>query len=160
MAQFTNYRPGLGAVGQYQASGVPFATSSLDVTSSDGGTGDALQVKFPSVTKFVTIHNTTSGTNKPLRVGFSELGTLGNTDGSVQAGENHKYYFVLNNGESYTGDWKVNEVWLVGDRDQRAGTGTGHITASVIAGLTSIRESSITGRDGSGRNWSGSAGVG
>ena len=47
------YQPtaGLNNVGSYQTSGIPWASSSLGLTTSPA------EVSFPSVTKFVTIKN-------------------------------------------------------------------------------------------------------
>ena len=47
---------GLGNVASYQASTQPFLTSSLHVTGSS-----PLEIKFPAVTKFVTVTNTLPG---------------------------------------------------------------------------------------------------
>tara|TARA_Y100000034_G_scaffold105159_1_gene132240 strand:+ start:192 stop:665 length:474 start_codon:yes stop_codon:yes gene_type:complete len=157
MATFTNYQPGLGKVGQYQMSGVPFASSSIAVTSSDVSSV-ATKIEFPYVTKFVTVINTHAGTNAPMRVGFSARGIYDISDLNHGDG-NNSYYFVLNNGESYTGEWRISELYLLGDESATPAT------ASVIAGLTFIdtgRISAISGtlNDGSGANWSGSIGVG
>jgi hypothetical protein len=139
MAQLAPYgtlnwqMPGLSDVGSYQMSGIPFATSSLTVPASGSTTK---QVTFPGVTKFVTISNETTGTNSPLRVGFSDLGV-----------KNTNNYFVLDNGESYTGEWRVTSIYMMGNNS----TGC---TASVIAGITNIPNIELSS------NWSGSSGVG
>ena len=45
--------PGVGAVGQYQLSGIPYATASVFIQNVVDGEGST-QISFPYVTKFVT----------------------------------------------------------------------------------------------------------
>ena len=122
--------PGVGAVGQYQLSGIPYATASVGIQNVLDGEGST-QIAFPYVTKFVTVINEHSGSSAKLRVGFSANGI---------AGDN---YFTLDNGESYTGEFRVSSIFLRGD--------TANTTASVIAGLTQIES-----RENLPTNWSGS----
>ena len=109
-------------------------------------------IEFPNVTKFVTIVNTKTGTNVPLRFGFSAQGITGsgvpaNLGPPVPGGKNN--YFVLDNGESYTGEWRVSKLFLLGDEK------SGNLAeASIVAGLTSIPAGDLS------NNWSGSSGVG
>ena len=140
---------GLGNSAAYQVGGVPYATASIltPVLSED-----PYELAFPNVTKFVTITNTTTGTNIPLRVGFSALGVTG----SVEAGSPSApppagasdHYFTLDNGESYTGEFRVSRLYFLSDQAASAPT------LSIIAGLTSIPSTDLPS------NWSGSAGVG
>jgi hypothetical protein len=134
MAGPNQYRPGVGSVGQYQMSAKPFLSSSIVVSNTA-----VTEIKFPAVTSFLTIQNTHAGSNVPLLVGFSERGVSGD-DG---------YKIVLDNGESYTGDFRVRYVYLAG---QGAPT-----TGSIIAGLTGI-DSELRGD--AGPNYSGSVGIG
>jgi hypothetical protein len=134
MAGPNQYRPGVGSVGQYQMSAKPFLSSSIVVSNTA-----VTEIKFPAVTSFLTIQNTHAGANVPLLVGFSENGTIGD-DG---------YKIVLDNGESYTGDFRVRYVYL-------AGSGA-NCTGSIIAGLTGI-QSELSGTEG--KNYSGSVGIG
>jgi hypothetical protein len=131
--------PGLGSVGSYQLGGIPFVTSSLTVPAS---TAAILKVQFPYVTKFVTIVNTGSASGAPtIRVGFSALGTT-----------NTSNYFSLAFGESYTGEWRIEDLFLISNTTVQS-------SASIIAGLTPIPRgvpSFVT----TGNNWSGSSGVG
>lgn len=122
------YQPvaGLGNVGSYQVSAAPWATSSLGVTSTT-----PVEVSFPQVTKFVVVKNLTANS---LRVGFSEAGVQGSN------------YFVLTNLESFSGDFRVTKIYLLGD--------TTNTSASVVAGLTGIPAGQLA------NSWSGSAGVG
>ena len=151
-----NYRAGLGSVGQYQMSGIPYATSSLRVPRFTGT--EIIEVAFPTVTRWVTVINDATGSNKPMRVGFSESGIQGGSNSL----ELERSYFVLNNGESFTGEWRLKSLFLLGagpvfhdssgdiDVNQTVGNET---TASVLAGLTGISTGSLQG------NWTGSAGV-
>jgi hypothetical protein len=126
MAEFKFAKPGLNAVGQYQLSGIPYATASVVVSNAA-----VTEIEFPTVTKFVTVVNEHSGSSAKLRVGFSELGVTTN---------NH--YFILDNGESYTGEFRVASIFIAGDSTPS--------TASVIAGLTMIELENLP------NNWSGS----
>ena len=134
MAGPDQYRPGVGSVGQYQMSAKPFLSSSIVVSNTA-----VTEIKFPAVTSFLTIQNVHTGANVPLVVGFSSRGVMGD-DG---------YKILLDNGESYTGDFRVRYVYL-------AGQGAG-CTGSIIAGLTGI-DSELRGD--SGVNYSGSVGIG
>ena len=160
--RFTNYTPGLGSVGSYQLGGIPFASSSI-LVPNEGGSG-AEKVSFPYVTRFVSVRNLNPTASKQvaLRVGFSALGTMGESDlnPNVDTPGMPNYYFLLYNGETYTGEWRIQELWLLtsGEVDRA--------TASVWAGLTPIPAeiggfSSSYGTDSmAGTNWSGSIGVG
>ncbi len=134
MAGPNQYKPGVGSVGQYQMSAKPFLSASIVVSNTA-----VTEIKFPAVTSFLTIQNTHSGSNVPLLVGFSENGVTGD-DG---------YKLVLDNGKSYTGDFRVRYVYLAGEGAP--------CTGSIIAGLTGI-ESELRTDDGP--NYSGSVGIG
>ena len=133
--------PGVGAVGQYQTSGIPYATASVGVFSILDGEG-ATQIPFPFVTKFVTVVNEHSGSSAKLRVGFSAAGITGSGSPSGEADN----YFILDNGESYTGEFRVSSIFIAGDSTPT--------TASVIAGMTGIPSYKLQ------NNWSGTSGVG
>jgi hypothetical protein len=139
MANFYDYKKGIGNVGSYQISGIPYATASFTVAAA-GST--PTEVEFPNVTKFVTVTNTNTGANVPLRVGFSSLGVTGSAAGGSD------YYFTLDNGDSYTGEFRVSSIYLLSD------TAGSEASASVIAGLTGISSVQLNA------NWSGSVGVG
>jgi hypothetical protein len=132
--------PGVGAVGQYQLSGIPYATASVLIQNVLDGEGTT-QISFPYVTKFVTVVNEHSGSSAKLRVGFSALGVTGSATNDT--GNN---YFILDNGESYTGEFRVSSLYLAGNST--------NTTASVIAGMTGIPAQKLR------TNWSGTSGVG
>lgn len=130
---------GLGSVGSYQMSGIPFASSSITVPVNSAA---PLKIQFPYVTKFVTISNEAGAGEPSIRVGFSALGVSG-------SGKN---YFLLGVGESYTGEWRLEDIFLISDT-------TAQSSASVIAGLTPIPRG-VPSFVATGNNWSGSSGVG
>ena len=147
--RFAFSAPGLGKTGQYQMSGIPFVSASIAVNK---GGDTPTKVSFPYVTKFVTVQNLATGSEKPLRVGFSELGTTGSV-----ANDGFDNYFVLDNGESYTGELRVSQIYLLGaERPLTNGAECLGVvtTASVIAGCTGINAAALT------TNWSGPSGVG
>jgi len=127
---------GLGYVPSYQASSVPYLTSSLAIPDNNS---EPIEISFQTVTRFVIITNTYSGTqNRPMRFGFSENG--------IKGVENNNYA-VLNNGESFEGSFKVSKVFLLSD----SVFGT---SGSIVAGLTDISSELLP------NNWTGSIGVG
>ena len=134
------YESGLGQVASYMASSKPFLSSSINVAS---GGNTVVTVSFPNVSKFVTVKNMgpTGSNPAPMRFGFSHLGTSGSVNNN---------YVVLNNGESYTGDFRVTTLYLMTDGTSVAN----NATASVTAGMTGIGTKEL------GHNWSGSSGVG
>ena len=134
MAGPDKYRPGVSSVGQYQMSAKPFLSSSIVVSDSA-----VTEIKFPAVTSFLTIQNVHAGANVPLVVGFSQAGVIGDEG----------YKILLDNGESYTGDFRVRYIYLAGQGAP--------CTGSIIAGLTGI-DSELSGT--SGINYSGSVGIG
>jgi hypothetical protein len=133
--------PGIGSVGSYQMGGIPYITSSLTIPAN---TSAVLKIQFPYVTKFVTVINTGSAAGAPnIRVGFSALGT---------SGSNASNYFSLAYGESYTGEWRIEDLFLISNTAVQS-------SASIIAGLTPIPRG-VPSFVSTGNNWSGSAGVG
>lgn len=84
---------GLNNVGEYQASGLPFATQSQ-------ASATPTSVEFPYVTKFFTVVNTSADN---LYVGFTENGALG---------ENR---FTILPSSSQTLDIRCNVLFFVSD---------------------------------------------
>ena len=137
--QYFDSRAGLGNVGSYQSSAKPFLSSSIHIDADN----TVVKIDFINVTRFITIKNTgPDQTNEvEIRVGFSENGVNGIEDNN---------YFVLNNQESFSADWRVNAVYL---RVHPTGAAL-NATASVITGLTTIGAQELF------HNWTGSQGVG
>jgi len=113
MSTYSYPKAGLGNVGSYQASAVPFLTSSLAVP---GSASAPIVVEFPNVTRFVVVKNTGA---EELRFGFSEAGTSGTN------------YYTVATGSEFQAEWKVTRVYLLSN----TATAT---SASVAAGLTGI----------------------
>jgi hypothetical protein len=131
VARYNFARPGLGNVGSYQISAIPYFSSSYVVPP----TGDEpVEIKFQNVTSFVTVKNT--GTPN-IQWGFSSAGTTGSVNNN---------FVVLATDESLSVDFRVSKIYLVSAGAVGA--------ATIIAGLTSITGSDLP------RNWSGSVGVG
>jgi len=146
------YRPGIGQVGQYQLSGVPYVTSSIPIPAP--GDDDAeevnlgipagtevkdvevVEIQFPYVTKRITIINDiTASEFAPLRYGFSYHGVKGISGiagGHSVAGAT-SWYGVLHNSSSITMDVRVERLYLRSHSTSELGA-----TASVIAELTYI----------------------
>jgi hypothetical protein len=141
MGNFYQYSKGVGNVGSYQISGIPYATASFTVSARGSA---PTEIQFPFVTKFVTISNTNTGANVPLRFGFSALGVTGSLGGGLG-----DYYFVLDNGDSYTGEFRITSLFLLSDDADNA-----EASASIVAGLTGIETRELP------TNWTGSEGVG
>lgn len=145
------YHAGLGNVGSYQVSGVPFVTGGLDAQTSG-----PIGVNFPQITQWVQVNNSgsinsTNGTvnfGADLRVGFSANGIVSSSN-----------YIVIPPG-GQLGPLKVKATQL-----HLSGGAAGAV--SLMAGLAFIDASKINnnvlspgdGTDGF-LNWSGSSGVG
>ncbi len=85
------YKAGLGNVGNYQVSGIPYVTGALSVPTSSAV--DPLEIVFPSVTQRIHIHNNDAST--AVRVGFSANGVKGSSYWLVEphatSGKNNDY---------------------------------------------------------------------
>jgi hypothetical protein len=123
-----------GMVSEYQASGVPFVTSSA---VNEIGTS-AVKVTFPFVTRWIQIFNTDSVTGDAIRFGFTSNGVLGVPNAN---------YLILSGGQ-FTDrlELKCTQVWF----RQHGGSTT---SFSLIAGLTNVAPNqmfAITGSNGVG----------
>ena len=124
---------GVNHVGAYQVSGRPFATGSVDCSTTT-------EITFPTIARWVVVIN---NANSAAKVGFSSIG--------VDSGTN---YFDLgkrtaadNPAVSPRLELKVSSIFVSGSND-----------ISVVAGLTNITTDKLS--TSSGTNWSGSSGVG
>jgi len=149
-----NAEVGINHTPAYQVSGRPFAAGSIDCTN-------ATAVNFPYVTRWVKVINKT---DRPVRVGFSELGV----SGAAEVGPANAYFTVPASGsvpagaglygESDVLELKVSQLWLWGGSpvDMSAGI-------DIVAGLTTIpsnRTNMAPAESSVKPNWSGSNGVG
>lgn len=123
-------KPGIGNVGSYQVSGIPWVSSSIAPISSSS----PVALSFPYVTKFINIKNINI-TDVALRIGFSENGVKGSN------------YFLLSAGEAFEGELRVTDIYLLSDTSEQ-------VSFCAIAGLTGIERRELS------TNWSGSVGVG
>ena len=133
MSNYYQYKSGIGAVGEYQASGKPFASGSIDAST-------AMKVEFPSVTRWVYLIN--HDATNDLICAFSEAG-LPSNGGTNNFRIEDVGSLSITSGNTVRLEMKVTEMWFESSED-----------FDVIAGLTSILTSEIK------NNWSGSTGVG
>ena len=126
-----------GMVSEYQASGVPFVTSS----AHNEVTATPIQVSMPYVARWVQVFNTDPTAGDTLRVGFTENG--------VKSVPNANY-LILSGGQN-TGrlELKCTDLWF----RQHGATPT---SFSMLAGLTNVSPSNFFAMTGS----NGVAGVG
>ena len=89
-----SYKPGLGNVASYQASGTPFVTGGINAVHGP------IKVSFPSVTSWIIVGNV--GATVDCRIGFSSDGVKGSN------------YILLDADESHVFKVKVTELWLSG----------------------------------------------
>ena len=82
-------KPGLGMVGEYQRSGLPFVTSSNGAELKTS-TSNVVQISFPRVTRWFEVRGLdANNAAAEIRVGFTESGVLskGAVTGSIPTGE-------------------------------------------------------------------------
>jgi hypothetical protein len=111
MSEF-QYKAGLNHVGSYQISGIPFVSGGLTAPT---GSGTPISVDFPSVTKFISVTNSSPlAGGVALRVGFSENGIKGtnfafvNPQATLTMEVRATKLFLLSNGAALTGLVSVN----------------------------------------------------
>jgi hypothetical protein len=82
-------KPGLGMVGEYQRSGLPFVTASNGAELTNVG-ANVIQIQFPRVTRWFEIRGLdASDAAAEIRVGFTNNGVRGKgaVTGSIPTGE-------------------------------------------------------------------------
>ena len=124
--------PHHGMVSEYQASGVPFVTSSASGEVST----TAIQITFPYVTRWIQVINTDTVSSHDLRFGFTQNGVNG------VGGRN---YVVLDgNTQTERLELKCTQLWFKRNALQDT-------SFSVMAGLTNVPVSqffALTGSNG------------
>ena len=148
--------PGLNHVGSYQVSGKPFVSGGC-IAPISGTT--PMVVRFPYLTKWVTVQPKQTMNSRELRVAFSKNGLYGKGTSDANGG----YNFRIHMSSSLRGplDLKVSELWFLSEDNA-----VYHF--DVVAGLTNIPSSRVDTIDrtvngtveAGGPNWSGSLGVG
>ena len=113
MSIFQEYAPGLGSVGNYQVSGVPWITGSILPISgnTDGLNSSTYHIKFPYVTKSFTVCN----------IGQTDIDVrLANDQGSIGINNVGGHAFIIpmsgtttsNRRAEFTFDAKVKEIFI------------------------------------------------
>ena len=157
------YEQGIGSVGAYQVSGVPFLTASI-VQQGDGnppgGSGPAsseFKVSFPKVTKSVKIVNTGSA---PLRIHFESLSVapaLHNESNFLIVASDLRHYHSGSPNNYISGAYMNNPLELsVKCKDLYvSSTGNGQSGFQLMAELTTISKDNMYVLSGSGINGDG-----
>lgn len=141
MGYLQNAKPGIGAVGEYQAAGRPWVRQVTVPTGANLANQGAraedgvaeVKVEFPAITRRVIVRNTSAGV---ANVHFASLTT---TDNGAAAGEDNsavkkgKNYIQLAAGKEISLDIKCRFIFL-------SKVGGGAIDVEVIAELTNIQE--------------------
>jgi hypothetical protein len=137
--------PNHRSANEYQMSGLPFVTSSA-ATEVDVNTGTPLEVKFPSLTRWIAVTNTGG---QDIRVGFTSNGVKSSgVDGAYSVtGSGGRYFVIPNNSSGTPGgsvrlELKCMSVFFLSN----TGTATGF---SLAAGLTGIAETQFVNLTGS-----------
>ena len=125
------YRAGLGSVGSYQVSGVPWVTGSANLPI-----GHEATIVFPNVARAVTIINKDPSGNDDIRVHFNATGS-----GDIVKG---RHYITLDDkNDSITVAVKCKEIYI-------SNPGTAASAFELIAELTGIDTREMFALTGSG----------
>jgi hypothetical protein len=131
------YKPGLGHVGSYQVAGMPYITGSTTMANNTENI-----IRFPSVTKSITVINRPSGSGEApdIRVHFASTGAgIGNVV------ENNHFITLTSNKDSLTMNVKCSELYI-----SRVDPVAGNASWQVFAELTGIPAESMLALTGSG----------
>ena len=121
MATNTAY-PGLNSAGSYQVSGAPYLTGSL--VKESAGTVDGIQVSFPTVTKSVTVINTSETSTLDLVVHFASR-----VNRNVMS--HHRYLTLSGSGASMTFAVKCRDLWVSSKLNRVNTTGSFELLAEL-----------------------------
>lgn len=134
-------KAGIGSVGNYQVSGIPYITGNLSINAN---TSTPVVITFPSITQRIHVHNNDS--TNGLRIGFSALGVSGSSAS--------KYWLV----EPHTSNGKNNDYIELRVKTDKlyllSNTATAVSGVYVAAELTGITGYALTSE------YSGAAGIG
>jgi len=131
-------KAGIGSVGNYQVSGIPYVTGVINIPAN---TNSPIEISFPSVTQKIRIHNHDGSV--ALRVGFSANGVKGTNywivDEEASSGKGLPYVDMR---------VKTDKIYLLSNT-------TSAVTGAIVfAELTGITGYALTSE------YSGSAGIG
>lgn len=129
---YMKYRAGLGHVGSYQVSGIPWITGSTDIDD-----GQEQKISFPYVAKSVTIINKAA---PDLRIHFNST----SSDGGAQVITGRHFITLTDAKDSITLNVKCKEIYI----SNASGANNG--SYEVIAELTSIETTNMYALTGSG----------
>ena len=133
MALFTQYQAGIGSVGSYQVSGVPWITGSVNSLAAGGED----KIEFPTVAKAVTVINTDAD-SCDIHVHFNSK-LLGDVSGGL-------HYVALNAlNDAFTFACKCKEIYISAPT-----WGGGAASYTVVAELTGINVNEMFALTGSG----------
>jgi len=123
---FKHYSPGIGAVGSYQVSGIPW------VSGSTLASGEEMQITFPFVTRAVTVAQ--SGSVGLVRVHFVSTGSM--------AATSKNYWEMNSNEDALTMNVKCKEIYISnGD----GGNATGFQLFAELTRIDTQRMFALTG---------------
>jgi hypothetical protein len=120
------YDAGIGNVGSYQVSGIPY------MTASNLATLEEVQISFPMVTKAITVAQ--SGSTGLVRVHFVSTGSMATTS--------RNYWEMNSNEDALTMNVKCKEIYISnGD----AGNATGFQLFAELTRIDTQRMFALTG---------------
>ena len=150
-------KAGPNYVPAYQASGIPYVTTSVNnevqCVDANGASSKPIQVNFPFVTRFFTIRNT--GKNG-LRVGFTQNGVFAPGDRLPVAGtkplkEGRNYFVIPTSSIANGANWsesiqtfeiRCKSLFFMSDHASQNTPAVAHASSfALIAGLTTIPSS-------------------
>lgn len=114
-----NPRSGLNAAAEFQASALPWVTSSVAPAA-----GSPVEFRFPKVTRFITVSNRDATFANSLSIAFTRGGIISGSGGIGQ----QKY--LLHGGQAATFELRVKSLFLQGEN--------GTPPFSIMAGLTNV----------------------
>ncbi len=129
---YMKYRAGIGHVGSYQVSGIPWITGSTDIDN-----GQEHKISFPYVAKSVTVINKSA---VDLRIHFNST----SSDGGAQVITGQHYITLTEDRDSITFNVKCKEIYISN------GSGDANGSYEVVAELTSIETTNMYALTGSG----------
>ena len=129
---YMKYRAGLGHVGSYQVSGIPWITGSTDIDN-----GQEHKISFPYVAKSVTIINKSA---VDLRIHFNST----SSDGGAQVVTGLHFITLTEDRDSISFNVKCKEIYISN------GSGDANGSYEVVAELTSIETTNMYALTGSG----------
>ena len=129
---YMKYRAGLGHVGSYQVSGIPWITGSTDIDN-----GQEHKISFPYVAKSVTIINKSA---VDLRIHFNST----SSDGGAQVITGLHFITLTEDRDSISFNVKCKEIYISN------GSGDANGSYEVVAELTSIETTNMYALTGSG----------